>query len=127
MLNTEKLTDDVLDTVAGGAFNPTAHTVQVTATNYDLFINSARNVIILIGADWCHPSNLNASMLEEFAAVKDENTRVGTMDIDNPINDNLMRQLQVTHLPVTMRFQQGRLVERTVGAMRREDMQQLFR
>ena len=126
MENAKKLTDDELDSIAGGAFSPTQHTVEVTASNYNWFIHSAKKVIILIGAGWCAPSNLTASMLEGFAANKDENTKVGTMDIDNPINENLMRQLQVTSIPVVMSFQSGHLVEKITGAMKRETMKQLF-
>ena len=84
-------------------------------------------MIILIGADWCSPSKTTALAPEDFAAAKDDFTMVGTMEVDDPDNEQLMRRLNITNIPVILRYEDGYLKEQTVGAVRREQMSLLFK
>ena len=126
MINEAKLADNELDKVAGGSFGPTQHTIEVKARNFDTFIHSARKVIILIGAGWCTPSKITALALEDFAANKGDSTLVGTMDVDDPDNDQLMQRLNVTSIPTILKYEDGNLKEHTIGAVKRENLRKMI-
>lgn len=108
------LDDKELNTVSGGTYGPTDHTVPVNQNNFKSVISSSSIVYIVFGASWAGPCVSYKGTVEAFATEYDT-ALVGIVDVDE--NEDLCRELNVTTIPTTIKYVMATEVERYVGSM----------
>ena len=114
MSDFERLSDEILENVAGGGFEGSEHTTVVTDANFGRFINGA-NVVVLFGVSWSNTC-VRASELIEECAAKYHNFRVGVFEITN--NDYIKYKQGIKNVPTTIRYKFGTEVNRVEGWQR---------
>lgn len=87
-------------------------------------LQSESPVIVTFRADWCGPCRAIEPVVEELAAASDERTDVIQIDVDR--NPQTPSYYGVKSIPTFLRFLDGEVVDRVVGAAPRDRLEQLF-
>ncbi len=117
-------TSSVMDAIA----RPTqahahAHTVAITADNFDATIGKPGVVVLDCSAAWCPPCRTFAPIFAAAAARRSELTW-GTVDTDDqPV---LAATLDIRAQPTLVVFRDGALVFKQVGAMSAAKLDELI-
>ncbi len=73
-------------------------------------------VVVAFRASWCAPSAQLAPMVDELAANFDKRVKVVALDVDSdPKLNSICRRYNVTRLPMTMVFRNGRVADFVAG------------
>ena len=106
--------DDVLlENVSGGVFNPTEHTIAVNSSNFNSVVCSSPTVILLFGAGWASSCVKLRKLIEPLAFENINSSVVGIVDIDT--EGDLCTKLNVSSIPMTIKFLNGSEVCRVSG------------
>lgn len=97
---------------------------QLTDANFDEVIKGDKPVFVDFWAAWCGPCRMIAPIVEEIAPTYQGKAVIGKMDVD--ANPDVPQRLGVTSIPTLMMFKGGKLVDRAVGAMPRNALQQFI-
>ena len=97
---------------------------QLTDANFQSVINGGKPVFIDFWAAWCGPCRMIAPIVEELAPSYQGKAVIAKMDVDS--NPTVPQQLGVTSIPTLMMFKDGKLVDRAVGAMPRNELQRFI-
>src|SRR4051794_16552202 len=97
---------------------------QLTDSNFQSVIDGGQPVFIDFWATWCGPCRMIGPIVEELAPSYQGKAVIAKMDVD--ANPNVPQQLGVTSIPTLMMFKDGKLVDRAVGAMPRNELQKLI-
>jgi len=92
--------------------------VYLTDANFQTTIEGNQLVLVDFFAEWCHPCHIIAPVVEALAADYDGKLVVGKLNIDE--NRGTAGQLQVMSIPTLILFKDGKAVERIVGAVPRD-------
>lgn len=87
-------------------------------------LESNRPVVVAFSADWCGPCRAVEPLLGELAASQDETTSVVVLDVDD--NPQTPSYYGIKSLPTFLRFLDGEVVDRIVGAVPKPRLEQLF-
>lgn len=91
---------------------------NVQLVNDDSFqsvvLNSTQPVLVDCFAQWCGPCRMIAPMLDQLAAEFDGRAKVVKIDVDQ--SPALAQTLRVEAMPTLILFDEGKEVQRTVGA-----------
>jgi len=109
----ESLSEEQLENVSGGEFGATEHTVEINDRNFNAFIRSAVNVVVLFGVCWSGTCETACSIIERLAA-KHKNVRAGIFEVTN--SEYLRYKLGIKNYPTTIRYKGGTEEERIEGA-----------
>jgi thioredoxin 1 len=71
-------------------------------------------------APWCGPCKMMLPVVDELAAEYEGRVQIGKLNADE--NMEACSQWQVMSIPTFLFFKGGKLVDRTVGAMRKQDL-----
>jgi len=86
--------------------------IIATDQNLDLHLQQHKVLVVDFWAEWCRPCKMFSPILDEIS--KENNVWIAKIDIDkNPIQSN---KYQVTSVPTTIVFENGKEVKRIVGA-----------
>lgn len=87
-------------------------------------LQSSETVIVGFWADWCGPCRAVAPILEELADEHGEDLRVLRIDVDH--NPQTPSYYGIKSIPTFLRFVDGEVVDRIVGAVSRSRLEELF-
>ncbi|KZT09720.1 thioredoxin-like protein [Laetiporus sulphureus 93-53] len=83
--------------------------------------NKDKIVLVDFYADWCNPCKMLSPILEKITTDPDTRTGSGKsidlVTVDTEIEGDLAQQYKVTSLPTVMAFQDGKPLDRFVGAV----------
>jgi thioredoxin 1 len=84
----------------------------VTDDNFDSVISSHKTVMIDFWAEWCRPCKIFSPIIEEVS--KETGIWLGKINIDN--NSVQPEKYQVSSIPTTILFKDGKPVKTIIGA-----------
>lgn len=96
--------------------------LEVTDLNFDEIIRSSRLVVIDCWAPWCAPCRMMAPVIDELAREYSGKILFGKLNVDE--NSKVPAEYQIMGIPTFLVFKDGRLVERIVGAMPKNMLEQ---
>ena len=96
-------------------------TIQVTQQNFDSeVLQSALPVIVDFYADWCGPCKMIAPALEEIATELTGRVKIAKVNVDE--EGALAQRYNVQSLPTLLYFQNGEVVNQTIGATSKKNI-----
>ena len=86
----------------------------------------AENSILVVDfwAPWCGPCKMMLPVVEELAAEYEGRVPVGKLNVDE--NPETCEEFGIMSIPTLLFFKNGELVERIVGAARKNDVQKVI-
>ena len=77
-------------------------------------------------ATWCGPCKMMHPVLEDLKKQLGERVKIVKIDIDSPVNRQLVNSYQVQAVPTLMLFKAGKMVWRQSGAMQATQIRQVI-
>ena len=77
-------------------------------------------------ATWCGPCKMMHPVLEGLKKQLGERVKIVKIDIDSPVNRQLVNSYQVHAVPTLMLFKAGKMVWRQSGAMQATQIRQVI-
>ena len=100
--------------------------VTITRENFEAeVLNSSVPVLLDFWATWCGPCRMVAPALEEIAAENAGRLKVGKVNVDEEME--LAMRFGVTSIPLLVVMQDGKVVNKAVGAMPKAKIEALFK
>jgi thioredoxin 1 len=87
---------------------------EVNSENINNFLSSADMAILYIKASWCGPCKILSPVVDEMASEPNNDLVIGKLDADSDME--FVKSLNVRNIPTLLFYKKGELVERTVGA-----------
>jgi thioredoxin 1 len=94
---------------------------KLTASSFDSFLNTNMPVLIDFWADWCMPCRMMAPVMEELAKAYEGKVRFGKVNVDE--NSQIAGRYGIMSIPHFLIFKNGSRVEKIVGAVGREPLE----
>ena len=95
--------------------------VKLDALSFDKFIKTELPVVVDFWADWCMPCRIMAPVMEELAKAYAGKALFGKVDVDE--NSQIASRYGIMSIPHFLIFKNGALVEKIVGAVGREPLE----
>lgn len=96
-------------------------TVEVLDSNFqDTVISSDKPVIVDFWAQWCGPCLAIAPMLEDLASEYQGKVTIGKLDVD--ANSTVPTEFGIRNIPTLLIFNKGKMVDKVVGAIRKDEL-----
>lgn len=101
----------------------TGKTVDVTDASFDREAIHAPGVVLVdCWAPWCAPCRMVAPILDDLAAKYAGGVKIANLNVDeNPLTAS---QYDVRNIPTMLLFRDGKLLDRLVGALPRDQIEQ---
>lgn len=96
--------------------------IEVTDTTFTNMIQSHPIVVVDCWAPWCGPCFMIAPIIEELAGDYAGKIVFGKLNVDE--NRRVAMQHQIMSIPTLLVFKDGKLVDRIIGAMPRQMLEQ---
>lgn len=93
---------------------------EISATEFEQFLNSGEYLLVDFWAPWCGPCNTIGPVLEEIEPKYKQTIMFAKMNIDR--NDEIATTYNVVSIPNLCVFKDGQLLERTVGFKSKKDI-----
>ena len=77
-------------------------------------------------ATWCGPCKMMHPVLEDLKRQLGDRVKIVKIDIDSPVNRQLVNSYQVQSVPTLMLFKAGKMVWRQSGAMQTTQIRQVI-
>lgn len=97
---------------------------EITDANFAEVLAEGKPVVVDFWAPWCGPCKMMLPIVEELSNEFAEQVVVGKLNVDE--NDALCAQYGIMNIPTMLFFKNGELIERHVGACRKQELQQLI-
>lgn len=96
--------------------------IQVTDGDFDSSLEKNPLVLVDFWAAWCFPCKMIAPLVEEMASAYKDNLVCAKLNVDeNPVT---AAKFSITGIPTLLLFKDGNPVERIVGAVPREQLEE---
>ena len=93
----------------------------ISGANFDAeVLKNQQPVLVDFWASWCGPCRMVAPVVEELAVEYEGKLKVVKVNIDEEMS--IARDYRVVSIPTLMMFKDGRLVDKTVGALPKDDL-----
>ena len=98
-----------------------AGVVKLDSSSFDNFLNTDLPVLVDFWADWCMPCRMMAPVMEELAQAYTERALFGKVNVDE--NPQIASRYGIMSIPHFLIFKNGTLVEKIVGAVGRDPLE----
>lgn len=99
--------------------------IQLTSENFEEEVVKARvPVLVDFWASWCGPCKMMSPVVDQIAEDMGESAKVCKVNVDE--QQQLAEKYGVMSIPTFILFKEGTEVNRTVGAMPKEELARLF-
>ena len=105
---------------SGGVTKWPNEPVVVTDADFDAFIKKYPVVVVDCWAPWCGPCRMVAPEVEALAKEMSGKVVFGKLNTDE--NATIPTKHNISAIPTLLVFKDGKMVERIVGAMKREQL-----
>jgi len=95
--------------------------IEVTDATFKEMIHRYPLMVIDCWAPWCAPCHMVAPVIEEMARDYAGRVLFGKLNVDE--NREVLMQYQIMGIPTLLVFKNGKLVDRIVGAMPRQNLE----
>lgn len=95
--------------------------VTLTDLTFDAEVRKSGAILVDFWAEWCGPCHRVAPVLEEIAKARVGRMRLGKLNIDD--NPRTPARFQIASIPTMLLFQNGKLVDRIVGAIPKPEIE----
>ncbi len=90
--------------------------VKVTNDNFGQeVLQSSEPVMVDFWAEWCGPCRMVAPVLDQLADEMQGKVKIAKLNVDE--NQETAYQFQVSSIPTFILFKDGKMADRTMGAM----------
>jgi len=97
--------------------------LELNSGNFDETISKGK-VLVDLWAPWCGPCRMLGPIVSQIAEEHTEIT-VGKVNVDNEIE--IAQRFGVASIPTLLLFNDGKLVNKSVGAISKADMEEFIR
>ena len=98
--------------------------LHITDANFKEVLANNAVVVVDFGAAWCGPCKSLQPVIDKIATAYEGRAAVGKIDIEE--SPETTEEFAIRSVPTILFFKNGELVNRTVGAMRKADLQNHF-
>ena len=98
--------------------------VTITNVNFNQYLNGDLPFVVDLWATWCGPCRAIAPVIAQLAEEYDGKIVVGKCDVEE--NDDIAIEYRVSSIPTILFFKEGKLVDRLVGAVPKNKLQEKF-
>lgn len=98
-----------------------AGVVKLDSLSFDGFLTTDLPVLVDFWADWCMPCRMMAPVMEELASAYSGRARFGKVNVDE--NSQIAGRYGVMSIPHFLLFKNGTVVEKIVGAVGRDPLE----
>jgi thioredoxin 2 len=96
--------------------------VEVTDASFAQEVIHAKGVVLVdCWAPWCGPCKMVAPILDELAQQYAGRVKIAKLNVDE--NPAISAQYDIRSIPTMLLFREGKLVERLVGALPKEEIE----
>jgi thioredoxin 1 len=96
--------------------------VELTDGDFDSNIEKTPLILVDFWAAWCFPCKMIAPLIEEMAETYDGKLVCAKLNVDD--NPATAGKFSITGIPTVVLFKDGELVERIVGAVPKESLEE---
>jgi len=98
--------------------------LEITQDNFDEVTSKSLPVIIDFWAPWCGPCRMVGPIVEELAETFKDKAVIGKLNVDE--NSELAQKFGVSSIPTILMLQDGKEVQRHIGAGSKESFAKMF-
>jgi len=95
--------------------------ITVTDDKFEDTIQKYPLVVVDCWAPWCAPCNMIAPIVEDLAREYQGRIVFGKLNTDE--NQETLKEYNIMSIPTLLIFKNGKLVDRSVGAMPKEELE----
>ena len=95
--------------------------LNITDSNFDAILAEGLPVMVDFWAPWCGPCRRVSPIVEELAAKYAGKVRICKCNVDD--NDGVPMKYSIRNIPTLLFFKNGELVDRLVGAVPKQDIE----
>lgn len=99
-------------------------TLTITDANLNELLAEGTPLVVDFWAQWCGPCKMMLPIVDELATEYGGKVRIGKLNVDE--NPETCEKYGIMNIPTMLFFKNGELVDRHVGACRKQDLQQIL-
>ncbi len=99
--------------------------VKITSDNFASYKDGDKPLVVDLWAEWCGPCRMIGPIISELAQEYDGKIVVGKCDVEE--NDDVAMEFGVRNIPTILFFKDGKLVDKFVGAVPKNVLEDKFK
>lgn len=95
--------------------------LNISDSNFDAILNEGLPVMVDFWAPWCGPCRRVSPIVEELAGEYEGKVKICKCNVDE--NDAIPMKYSIRNIPTLLFFKNGELVDRLVGAVPKQEIE----